>query len=214
MKDTIVEPYNEVERANALTHGFGFIMSLIATYFLAKKGIALGDDQVFWGLTIFGASLCFLYLASTLYHSIPFDKPEQKAILRRVDHIAIYFLIAGTHTPFLLLFLSPDKAILYLSIIWGMVLLGTVYKLFFFDRWSWFSTVFYVIMGWSGVVTIPQMTDTLSQTSIMWVLIGGLFYSGGVFFYVREKMKWHHVIWHLFVLAGSAGHFVGVWLSV
>jgi hemolysin III len=69
-------------------------------------------------------------------------------------------------------------------------------------------------MGWSGAVTIPQMSDALSQTSIMWVLIGGLFYSGGVFFYVREKMKWHHVIWHLFVLAGSAGHFMGVWLSV
>ena len=136
MTETDYPPYDKVERANALTHGFGFIMSLIATYFLAKKGIASGDDQIFWGLTIFGASLSFLYLASTLYHSIPFDQPKRRAVLRRVDHIAIYFLIAGTQTPFLLLFLPPDKAVLYLSIIWGMVLLGTLYKLFFFDRWS------------------------------------------------------------------------------
>ena len=214
MTETIYPAYNEVERANALTHGFGFVMSLIATYFLYQKGLASGDEQVLWGLTIFGLSLCFLYLASALYHSIPFDKPERKAIWRRLDHIAIYFLIAGTHTPFLLLFLPPDKAILYLSLIWGMVFLGTLYKLFFLDKWPWFSTIVYVIMGWSGAVTIPQMSGALSQTSIMWVLIGGLFYSGGVFFYVREKMKWHHVIWHLFVLAGSAGHFMGVWLSV
>ncbi|MGK0366266.1 MAG: hemolysin III [Saprospiraceae bacterium] len=214
MKKTVFQAYNEVERANALTHGFGFIMSLIATYFLAKKGIASGDEQVFWGLTIFGASLCILYLASTLYHSIPFDQPGRRAVLRRVDHIAIYFLIAGTHTPFLLLFLPSDKAVLYLSIIWGMVLLGTLYKLFFFDRWSWVSTVFYVLMGWFAVVTMPQMSDALPQISILWVAIGGLFYTGGVFFYVREKMKWHHVIWHLFVMAGSAGHFIGVWFSV
>jgi len=209
-----IKPYDEVERANALTHGFGFLLSLVATYFLAQKGLAAEDAQVFWGLIVFGSSLCVLYLASTLYHSIPFTLPERRALFRRVDHIAIYFLIAGTHTPFLLLFLPPEKSMLYLSLIWGMVAIGTIYKLFFFDRWSWFSTVFYVIMGWSGAVTIPQMSDDLSSTAVMWILIGGLFYSAGVFFYVREKMRWHHVIWHLFVLAGSAGHFMGVWLAI
>lgn len=208
-----MQKYDEVEYANALTHGLGFLLSLLATYFLVHKGLAIGTSRTFWGLTIFGLSLCFLYLASTVYHSMPFEPSRGRVIWQRVDHIAIYFLIAGTHTPFLLQFMEGNTALFYLGVIWGMVLIGTIYKLFFFERWAWFSVVFYVIMGWSGLVTIPQMSDTLSDASVYWVLIGGLFYTAGVFFYVRTQMKWHHVIWHLFVLAGSAGHFVAVWLT-
>lgn len=206
--------YDSIERANALTHGAGFLASLLGLYFLAQKGWSTGERHIAVGLIIFGASLVVLYLASTLYHSVPFYKVRRRAILRRLDHIAIYFLIAGTHTPFILQFLEGGKAVFYLSLIWGMVALGLIFKLFFFGKYEWLSVLFYVVMGWSGIVTVPQMTDELSSVSVWWIFIGGLFYTAGVFFYVREQMRWHHVIWHLFVLAGSAAHFWAVWLSV
>ena len=206
--------YDSVERANALTHGAGFLFSLLGLYFLAQKGWSTGEQHIAVGLIIFGASLVVLYLASALYHSVPFYKVRQREFFRRLDHIAIYFLIAGTHTPFLLQFLEGNIAVFYLSLIWGMVALGLIFKLFFFGKFDRLSVIFYVIMGWSGAVTVPQMSDELSAGSVWWILIGGLFYSGGVFFYMREKMRWHHVVWHLFVLAGSAAHFYAVWLSV
>lgn len=211
VKEALV--YDEVERANALTHGAGFLLSLIATFFLIKKGLAVGEAHVYWGLLIFGASLSVLYLASTLYHSMPFHPPKRRAFWQRVDHIAIYFLIAGTHTPFLLQFLEGGNTVFYMCLIWGMVLIGTIYKLFFFNFLPWLSVVFYVVMGWSGAVTVPQMSDALSGTAVNWIFIGGLFYTAGVYFYRKVSMRWHHVIWHLFVLAGSAGHFTAVWLS-
>ena len=208
------EEYDAIERANALTHGAGFLLSIAAVVLLARKGFSTGELNITAGLLIYGASLVICYLASAVYHSIPFYKVRLRALFRRIDHIAIYFLIAGTHTPFILQFMEGRSQIFYLSLLWGLVGLGILYKLFFFDRWEWLSLAFYVVMGWLGIVTVPQMSDALTQDSVNWIIIGGLLYTGGVFFYSRTGMRWHHVIWHLFVMAGSTAHFWAVWVSV
>lgn len=207
-----IEKYNIVELANAVTHGLGFLFGIVATIFMLQKTDSLQPNTIF-GLSIFGFSLMFLYLASTLYHSIPFNKPKTKDLFRRIDQTAIYWLISGTNTPFYFFFLEGKMLWISLSIMWFMALCGSLYKLFYTDEREWVNLLLYGIMGASGYMTIPQMSEALTQSILNWVFLGGLFYTLGIIFYVWEKMRWHHVIWHLFVLAGSAAHFWAVWLS-
>ena len=211
-QDTAIEKYNIVEFANAVTHGLGFLFGIVATVFMLQKTDNLQPNMIF-GLSVFGFSLMFLYLASTLYHSIPFDKPKTKDLFRRIDQTAIYWLMAGTSTPFFLFFLEGKMLWFSLSIIWFMAFCGSLYKLFYTDEREWVNLLLYCIMAGSGYMTIPQMSEALTQSILNWVLLGGLFYTLGVVFYLWEKMRWNHVIWHLFVLAGSAAHFWAVWLS-
>ena len=211
-QNTTVENYNIVEFANAVTHGLGFLFGIVATILMLGKADALTTNMIF-GLSIFGFSLMFLYLSSTLYHSIPFNKAKTKDLFRRIDQTAIYWLIAGTNTPFYFFFLEGKILWFSLSIMWFMAFCGSLYKLFYTDEREWVNLLLYGIMGASGYLTIPQMSEALTQSILNWVLLGGLFYTLGIIFYLWEKMRWHHVIWHLFVLAGSAAHFWAVWLS-
>ena len=204
--------YNIVEFSNALTHGLGFILGIIATVLMLSKTDNLPPNLTF-GLSVFGFSLMFLYLSSTLYHSIPFNKPKTKDLFRRIDQTAIYWLIAGTNTPFYFFFLEGKTLWISLSIMWFMALCGSAYKLLYTDERERVNLLLYAIMGASGYLTIPQMSEALTQSILNWVLLGGLFYTLGIVFYVWEKMRWHHVIWHLFVLAGSAAHFWAIWMS-
>lgn len=211
-QNAVVENYNVVELANAVTHGLGFLFGIVATVFMLQKTDALQPNMTF-GLSVFGFSLMFLYLSSTLYHSIPFNKPKTKDLFRRIDQTAIYWLIAGTNTPFYFFFLEGKMLWISLSIMWFMAFCGSLYKLFYTDEREWVNLLLYGIMGASGYLTIPQMSEALTQSILNWVFLGGLFYTLGIIFYLWEKMRWHHVIWHLFVLAGSAAHFWAVWLS-
>lgn len=213
-ENTPIEKYNIVEFANALTHGLGFLFGIIATILMLKKSGSLSSVNAVWALSIFGFSLMFLYLSSTLYHSIPFTLPKTKDLFRRIDQTAIYWLIAGTNTPFYVFYLEGKMMWISLTIMWLMAVAGSIYKLFYTDERESVNLLLYGIMGASGYMTIPQMSETLTQSIINWVLLGGLFYTLGIIFYLREKMRWHHVIWHLFVLAGSAAHFWAVWLSL
>lgn len=211
-KSLTIEKYNIVEFANAVTHGLGFLFGIVVTILMLKKADTLTINMLF-GISIFGFSLMFLYLSSTLYHSIPFDKPKTKDLFRRIDQTAIYWLIAGTNTPFYFFFLEGKVLWFSLFIMWLMAFSGSLYKLFYTDERESVNLLLYGVMAASGYLTIPQMSETLTQSILNWVLLGGLFYTLGIVFYLWEKMRWHHVIWHLFVLAGSAAHFWAVWIS-
>ncbi|MCP3930911.1 MAG: hemolysin III family protein [Bacteroidetes bacterium] len=199
------------EIANTFTHGLGWLLSLIALPFLIK--CVLNEDfYLLVGIVVYGISLIMVYGTSTLYHGV--RKYPLKHYFHILDHISIYFLIAGTHTPFILIYLNTPLGKLYLYILWGMVLAGTIYKLFFTGKLKLISTLVYLGMGWMAVFTIPPMAGIMNRASLYWLIAGGLFYTVGVIFYKWEKLLYHHAIWHIFVLCGSVGHFIAIWLAV
>jgi hemolysin III len=194
------------ELASAITHGFGLLLGLFAVPALLIDKYEVAESGLWWGLAIFGLSLLLVYTTSTLYHSVA--TPRTKYILRVADHISIYFLIAGTHTPLLLYYLPGS---IYLGLIWGLVGVGVVYKLFFFSRWEWLSVALYLGMGWMGVLTIPYMLDLMPAATLNGIIIGGISYTLGVVFYAWQRLPYHHAIWHLFVIGGTAAHFWAIW---
>ncbi|MCB0705633.1 MAG: hemolysin III family protein [Saprospiraceae bacterium] len=195
------------EVANFYTHLTGVILSMIGLPFLiahiSKSGLPV------FGFWVFGISSIVLYASSTLYHGV--QRPKLKFQLEKVDHICIYFLIAGTNTPFAQLYLDTPYREYFLFSLWGLVLLGTLYKLFFFGRWKIFSVLFYLFLGWMAALVMPIMLEQMPISSFWWIVIGGGSYSIGVIFYVWKKMTYHHAIWHLFVLGGTAGHYIALW---
>jgi hemolysin III len=200
------------ERANAFTHGLGVLLCLIAVPILIYEGSSSSNLYQLIGLGAFGTSMLMVYLSSTIYHSV--SSPPLKNLWHRIDHISIYFLIAGTHTPFLLYFSFGNQSRYFLYALWGMVALGVLYKLLYFGRLKLLSVFYYVIMGWMAIFTIPPMLQAMEGEILFWIFTGGIFYSIGVVFFLWEKLPYHHAIWHLFVLAGSAGHFFAMWLMV
>ncbi len=196
------------EWANVVTHGLGLVLCLIGVPWLLHELGGNADWYQWSGLLIYGLSLIAVYASSTIYHSLK-AYPWSRVLLK-IDHIAIYFLIAGTHTPFLLYGMANSWGWFYLAVIWGLVLVGIFYKLFFLGRWPWLSVSLYLIMGWLGAITLPQMWGQLDTPILVWVLIGGVSYTLGVVFFLWHKLPYHHAIWHLFVLGGSIGHFIAI----
>jgi len=196
------------EIANAVSHGIGIALSITGLIFLVLKGIEASSALAVTAGAIFGATLILLYTASTLYHSIP--KKSVKPVLRRLDHIAIYLLIAGTYTPFMLVGVGGAWGWSILGTIWGLALAGFVFKIFFIGRWGKTSTAIYVFMGWLCVIAIKPMLENLPSTSLWLLAAGGLFYTSGVIFYGWKKLPYSHAIWHLFVLGGSVCHYFAV----
>jgi len=194
------------ELASAYTHGIGFLLGLAGVPALLISTYGSVAPKLWWGLVVFGLSLLLVYAISTLYHSVA--NPRLKHGLRVADHISIYFLIAGTHTPFLLHYLPGSW---YLAIIWSLVGAGIIYKLFFFDRWEWLSVVFYLSMGWMGALTIPFMMDAMPDSTFNGILLGGLSYTAGVAFFAWRRLPYHHAVWHLFVIGGTAAHYWAIW---
>jgi hemolysin III len=203
------QAHHPEEWANALTHGAGLVAALVALPVLVSAAMRGGDALHVVGACVFGASLVILYAASAAYHAA---RPSPaKAILRRVDHSAIYLLIAGTYTPFALGPLRGPWGWGLLTAIWGMALLGVVLKSVRGIGRGRLSTVLYVGMGWFAVVAIDPLLARIGWGGILWLLAGGLAYTAGVAFYATDhRVKFGHAVWHLFVLAGSAFHFVAV----
>lgn len=197
------------ERANAWTHGLGFALGLAGVPFLLYAATFGAGPAHWWSLWVYSLSLLLVYGVSTLYHSV--HQPQLKYAFRVADHISIYFLIAGTHTPFLAYYPLGGASKTYLLVMWGMVALGVLYKLLFFGRWEWLSVAMYLAMGWMGVLTIPAMMELMPAASLNGVVFGGLSYTLGVVFYAWRRMPYHHAIWHLFVIGGSACHFWAIW---
>lgn len=196
------------ELANSITHGIGIGLSIAGLVILIVLAAREGDVWHIVSVSIYGSSLILLYLASTLYHS--FQNPKVKKLLRVFDHIAIYLLIAGTYTPFMLVNLRGPWGWSMFGLIWGLALVGIVFKLFFTGRFEKLSLLIYLGMGWLGVVAAKQMWLEVPTGGLLWLGLGGIFYTLGVIFYRWERLRYHHAVWHVFVLAGSICHYFSV----
>lgn len=200
------------ELLNSLTHGVGAVLAAVGMIVLVTLAVFYGDVWQVVGFTIYGACLVFLYLASTLYHGI--QRPGVKRVLRLLDHTAVYLLIAGTYTPFLLVKMRDTVGMTLLAVVWGMALLGIAFKVIFIGRYEKWATVGYLFMGWMCLVAFRQMMQALPIWGVVGVVAGGLFYTFGVVFYAWERCPYNHAIWHLFVLGGSTVHFITILLFV
>lgn len=193
------------EHANTLTHAFGLLLGLIAVPILLVQQYGAVSAREWLSLLVFSLTLLQVYATSTIYHAV--TDARWKHRLRVLDHISIYFLIAGTNTPLLVHYLPGESGRFYLIVIWAMAFSGLVYKLFFFGRWEWLSVAFYLVMGWMGALSIPEMAQEMSAPTFYGVILGGISYTLGVVFYAWHRLPYHHAIWHLFVIGGTAGHF-------
>jgi hemolysin III len=197
------------ELAHCLTHGLGIAASLVAIPWLAWTALHGGDTWRLVSGVIFGASALLLFTTSVSYHSA--TDPPLRTVLRRFDHCAIYVLIAGTYTPFMLGVLRGAWGWTLFGVVWGMALLGIIAKTTSFGfRYHKTSVLLYVVMGWIIVIAARPLMRVLTPSELMWLMAGGLFYTGGVPFYLWKSRRYSHAVWHGFVLAGVACHFVAV----
>jgi hemolysin III len=193
---------------NSITHGVGTLLSIAALVILVVMAVGKGDAWHVVSYSIYGSTLILLYLASTLYHS--FTKEKIKNLFARFDHAAIFLLIAGTYTPFLLTVLRGTLGWVLFGIIWGVAIIGVIIRSIYLTRFKKLMVGLYLAMGWLFVVAVGPMIKNLSTISIIFLFVGGLLYSVGVIFYIKRNLKYGHGIWHLFVLGGSIMHFFAV----
>jgi hemolysin III len=194
--------------ANSITHGIGAFLSIAGLVFLIIKAIRDGSTWHLVSFIIFGTSLIILYSSSTFYHC--FANQPIKGFLQRLDHTAIFFLIAGTYTPFLLTKLRNGWGWSIFGIIWGLSILGLVMKFGYKNKFEKPSVILYLAMGWFGAVVFYLTSGTVGNQSLFLLILGGLFYSVGVIFYRWRSLPYSHAIWHLFVLCGSLSHYFSV----
>lgn len=209
--------FTEVEElANAVSHGIGLILAIIATSVLIVFAVIKGDNWLVVSTSIFGSTLIVLYFSSTMNHSLP--KGKVKDFFHNFDQIAIYLLIAGTYTPMALSVIKHNLGWAMFGIEWGLAISGILVKAFIpnkFERGvNIFVIISYVIMGWLLLFFIIPLFNNLSTASGILILAGGLFYTFGILFFKLEKLKFSHLIWHLMVIAGSTCHWVAIFLFV
>lgn len=194
------------ELANVLTHGAGFVASVVVLPVLVVLAARGGDPFRIVGAAVFGTTLVTLYLASTLFHAS--RHPRVRRGLEIFDHCAIYLLIAGTYTPFTLGVLKGGWGWTLFGIVWAAAALGVAIKVFAGVRRPLLSTGLYLVMGWLVLVAVGPLVQALPPAGLAWLVAGGVAYSAGVPFYLARRMRYGHAIWHLFVLAGSVCHVV------
>jgi hemolysin III len=199
------------EIANSLTHGLGFLLSIAGLAILVTFAALRADAWTVTADAIFGASMVLLYGSSTLYHSL--RAPRLKHVVRVVDHVAIFLLIAGTYTPFMLVSLRGPWGWSLFGVVWALAAAGTALKVFFTGRFRVLSTLVYLFMGWLVIVAIKPLVEALPRLSLIMLFAGGIAYSLGTVFYLWKRLPYHHAVWHLFVLAGSICHFFAVFAS-
>ncbi|MDD7804642.1 MAG: hemolysin III family protein [Endozoicomonas sp. (ex Botrylloides leachii)] len=218
---TSTPPHNRVfshnfclaeEIANSITHGLGALLSVAGLTLLITCAISQNDPWRIISFSIYGTTLILLFIASTLYHS--FQHSHTKRIFKLLDHCAIYLLIAGTYTPFLLVTMRNTTGWVLFTIIWLLALFGIIFKLICIERFKKLSVVTYILMGWLIVVASKQLTEKLPSGGINWVVAGGVVYTLGVIFYLWNRLPFNHAIWHLFVLGGSICHFFAIYFYV
>lgn len=200
------------EIANSVTHGIGAMLSVAGLTLLVTYAAIQGDAWRVVSFSIYGGSMILLFLMSTLYHS--FQNEKVKQVFKLLDHCAIYLLIAGTYTPFLLVTLRGTTGWILFAIIWLLAFTGIIFKLAFRNRFKKLSLLTYVAMGWLALFVGQELTRSLSAGGMAWLIAGGLAYTLGVLFYVWKKLPYNHAIWHLFVLAGSLCHYTTIFVYV
>ncbi len=200
------------ERFNSFTHLIGAVLAFIGASLLISQAIQKNDLIKIIGFSVYGAMLIFLYMTSTIYHSV---KGPRKNFFRQMDYISIYLMIAGTYTPFTLITLRGVWGWSLFTIIWTLALLGIAQEVILGKKTRRYSLIIYLLMGWLIAVAIKPLMDSLSTPGFWWLAVGGFAYTFGVIFFVfDEKVKHFHGIWHLFVLAGSICQFLCLFLFV
>lgn len=210
----IAQGYSLAEEiANSISHGIGCIFGVVGLVLLLTQAVEMrADITAITSYSLYGGSMILLFLASTLYHAIPHQKA--KPWLKKFDHCAIYLLIAGTYTPFLLVGLKSPLAQGLMVVIWSLALAGIIFKLTIAHRFKILSLVTYLCMGWLSLVVIYQLATKLAAGGVWLLAAGGIVYSLGVIFYVSRRIPYNHAIWHGFVLGGSVLHFCAIYFYV
>jgi len=212
-KKTNIQFYSPTEeKLNIWSHAFGIFLSIIALVLLIIKAVQQDNIWMMISFPIFGVSLILLYLASTLYHAS--KEPQKRFKLKVFDHAAIYVLIAGSYTPFTLVSLNGETGWLIFSMVWVMAFTGIILKLFFTGKFKIVSTAMYVLMGWLIVFYFQDLTASLHEKGVFYLILGGVLYTIGAILYSIKKIKFNHAIFHFFVLAGSLCHFLSIYLYV
>ncbi len=200
------------EWLNSATHGIGAVLSIVGTVALILSASHLGDAWKIVSFSIFGASLILLYMASALYHGA--RHPRLRAAFKTLDHCAIFLLIAGTYTPFLLVNMRGTTGWTLFAIIWSLAISGVVLKVIFKNRFKLVRVGIYIAMGWLITFASSDLVASLSEQALHLTIAGGVVYTAGVAFYLADRVPYMHAIWHLFVIGGSALHFSAIYYGV
>jgi hemolysin III len=196
------------EIANSLSHGLGFLATVAAFPVLVIAAQQRGDTAGIVGASVFATTMVLLYLASTLFHALP--RCRAKRVFQILDHSAIYLLIAGTYTPFTLGVLRGDWGWTLFGLVWGMAIVGTALKALGGVRYTTLSTWTYLAMGWLVVIAAKTVWTLVPGWGLFWLIAGGAAYTAGAGFFMAERIRYFHFVWHLFVVAGTACHFIAV----
>lgn len=200
------------EKFNVISHGFGFVLSILGLVLLVMKASEMGGLLHLVSFSIFGASLILLYAASTFYHSA--KRTLLRYRLNILDHASIYILIAGTYTPFALVTLNGTTGWAIFSIVWGIAIVGAVLKFFYTGKYKTLSTVMYVVMGWIIVFALKPLMANLPDGGLVWLIAGGISYTLGAVMFSLERIRFNHAIFHILVLSGSFCHFISIYYYV
>ncbi len=200
------------EIANSVTHGIGAILSIAALVLMVVLAVTQSSTIAVVASAIYGASLIILFLASTLYHS--YQNPALKKSLKIFDHCAIYLLIAGTYTPFMLISLQGAWGYSMTAVIWSLALFGIIFKIFYTEKFPKISLFTYIFMGWLIIVASTEMVSKVPTGGLVLLAVGGLVYTLGTIFYAADNIPYNHAIWHGFVLGGAISHFFAIYLYV
>lgn len=200
------------ELASALTHGLGILLSIGGGAVLLTLAVRHAGAREIVSVAVFVASLVLLYTASTLYHAA--RQPRLKSRLKVLDHCAIFLLIAGTYTPFTLAGLRGGWGWSLFGVIWGLAVVGIIFKLFFTGRFRRLSTATYIAMGWLAIIAFVPLSQALTPFALTWLVAGGILYTAGTAFYHSSRIPYAHAVWHSFVLGGSVCHFAAVTAQV
>jgi len=208
------EPNKRIQQelVNSIIHGFGIIFGIVGIPILIAFAIKSNNTLGVIGAAIYGFCFLQLFTFSTLYHG--FQHAQAKRVFEILDHISIYFLIAGTYTPFLLIYMNNTFGITLLIVLWGLTALGIVFKIFFTGKWNIISTIVYIAMGCILVVGGRTFFDNIPHDVMIMIITGGVLYLLGVIFYLWETYPYNHAVWHFFVLAAAVCHYVAILLSV
>lgn len=196
------------EKANVITHAVGLVLAILLTPVLLYSQVI---SPQFWGLVVFSFGMMFMFFSSTFYHLA--NKEVRKNRWRLVDHISIFILIGSSYTPFILFYYNTPEGIHFLELHWVIICFGILFKLVFKTKYEIVSLLLYLILGWMVIFIFRDISQNMGTDVMFWLLLGGLSYTTGVFFYVRTRIQWHHAIWHIFVLLGCAGHYIALILS-
>ena len=213
MTHTLRDTYHRFEELlNSWTHGIAAALSVVGTVVLIVAASRLGDVWKIVSFSVFGATLFLLYMASTLYHSA--RHPKLRSAFKMLDHCAIFLLIAGTYTPFLLVNMRGPVGWTLFAVIWGLALTGVILKLVFGNRYKIARVAIYLVMGWLIMFASSTLVERLSEQALALTVAGGIVYTVGVIFYLGNRIPYNHAIWHLFVVGGSTCHFYAVYYGV